>query len=150
MAQSAWRNGDGLVRLIVPVDLRSHQPGLRCTSNLTTALYVDITQASSPESITHDILKQLDNKTDCMPYVGTEFIEVTPLKLLGLGFTMLSKLNYRRGRYNASAMISNLGHIDTQAFCADSFRAETCFFVPPPWIGRRFLSRWPVVRAAKN
>ncbi|MEN6472957.1 MAG: amino acid adenylation domain-containing protein [Syntrophaceae bacterium] len=132
LAQSAWRNGDGLVRLIVPVDLRSHQPGLRCTSNLTTALYVDITQASSPESITHDILKQLDNKTDCMPYVGTEFIEVTPLKLLGLGFTMLSKLNYRRGRYNASAMISNLGHIDTQAFCADSFRAETCFFVPPP------------------
>jgi len=132
LAQSAWSYGDGLVRLIVPVDLRSHQPGLRCTSNLTTALYVDVTQGSSPESITHDILKQLDSQTDCMPYVGTEFIEVMPLKLLGLGFTMLSKMNYRRGRYNASALISNLGHIDTHAFCADNFSAETCFFVPPP------------------
>ncbi|HQP30616.1 MAG TPA: amino acid adenylation domain-containing protein, partial [Deltaproteobacteria bacterium] len=132
LAQSAWRYGDGLVRLMVPVDLRSHQPDLRCTSNLTTSLYVDVTQASSPESITDDILEQLDSKTDCMPYSGTGMIYVTPIKLLRLGFTMLSRSSRRRGVYNASALISNLGHIDTRAFSADDFSAETCFFVPPP------------------
>lgn len=131
LAQSAWRYGDGLVRLAVPVDLRIHQPGLRSTSNLTTSLYVDVTQASTPESIIHEILKQLDNKTDCMPYSGTALIEVTPIKALRLGFTMFSRLNSRRGVYNASALISNLGHIDTRAFCAGDFSAETCFFVPP-------------------
>ena len=131
LAQSAWGYGDGLVRLSVPVDLRSRQPGLRCTSNLTTTLYADVTQASTPESITHAILEQLDNMTDCMPYRGTDMIEMMPLKVLGLFFTMTTKLRYRRNLYNSTAMISNLGQIDSDTFCAGDFVCETCFFVPP-------------------
>jgi len=132
LAQSAWRYGDGLVRLMVPVDLRSHRPGLRCTSNLTTSLYVDVARTASPESITNAILEQMENKIDCMPYSGTGMISMTPIMLLRLGFSLLSKSSHRRGVYNASALISNLGHIDTHAFSADGFSAETCFFVPPP------------------
>jgi hypothetical protein len=131
LAQSAWQYDEGPVRFLVPVDLRSRQPGVLSTGNLNAALYLDVTRESSPDSITQDILKQLENKNDCMRVEGENFYDMIPLKVIGIGLKMISRSSHTQGRYNLSGVISNLGRIDTTKFCSSGFRTDTVFFIPP-------------------
>lgn len=131
LAQSAWRYDDGIVRLVIPVDLRPRKPGLRSTGNLTSFLYIDVTKDSTPDTITYDMWRQLYRKRDCMRFVGGVSFDLIPITLLGIGIKIISKLNHRNGLYNASALISNVGRIDTKMFCGGGFHTDTIFMIPP-------------------
>ena len=129
VAQSAWRYGEGVVRLVVPVDLRRRQPGLRSTANLWTVLYIDVTRDSTPDSINQSLWIQLRKKYDDMGFEGDGSGDRMPLKVIGLLGTMAEKINHGRGLYNASAVISNIGHIDRNAFFTAEFATESAFFL---------------------
>lgn len=131
LARSAWRHDDGLVRLMIPVDLRHRRPGLRSTANLSTALYIDIARNATPDDITHAVWKQLYRKYDCMPFMGIELLDIIPIALLGCGIKMIAGMNHLSGLYNASAIISHVGRIDQGMFCGGGFHANTTFIIPP-------------------
>jgi hypothetical protein len=131
LAQSAWQHGDGRVRFLVSVDLRSRKPGLRSTSNLNAGLSVEVNKESTPDSIKQDVLNQLENKNDCMRIKDEAFGGMIPLKVLGFGLKMITKYNHAHGRYIFTALISNLGMIDTAKFCSRRFHTDTVFFIPP-------------------
>jgi hypothetical protein len=135
LAQSAWQFRDGSVGLMIPVDLRSRQPGLRSTGNLSIALYVDVTKDSTPASIAHEVKNQLDQKYDCMSFEGGTYIDYIPIKILGLSIQSRVKKSHRKGLYGTSAMISNLGRIDISKYCGGGFYTESTFGLPVPWNG---------------
>jgi hypothetical protein len=131
IAQSAWQYDDGNVRFSVSVDLRPRKPGFRSTSNLNAGISVDVTKASTPDSIKQDILSQLENKNDCVRDKVVGLFDMIPLKVLAIGFKTIAKKNHLHGRYDLTAVISNLGVIDTTKFCSSGFHTDTLFFIPP-------------------
>lgn len=135
VAQSAWQYREGIVRLMIPVDLRFRKPGLRSTGNLTMSLYVDVTKDSSPESIKQDIMRQIEGKYDCMSFKQTVSInsDYIPIKLMGIGMRWMAEKSRKTGQYGATALISNLGGVDMPTFCGGGFYTETTFTIPPYW-----------------
>jgi hypothetical protein len=131
LAQSAWRHGDGEVTLAVPVDLRSRQPGLRSTGNMAMAIYVKAARDATPETIARDIRWQLDNKYDCMLFEGGTWVDLIPIALLQSSFRWITRVNHLQGAYTASALVSNLGRIDTGRFCCPGFQPDGIFLIPP-------------------
>jgi len=135
LAQSAWQYHDGIVRLMIPVDLRFRKPGLRSTGNLTMSLYVDVTRDSCPESIKQDIQAQIEGKYDCMSFKQTVSIngDYIPIKLMGIGMRWMAEKSETTGRYGATALVSNLGSADMQTYCGGGVYTETTFTIPPSW-----------------
>lgn len=131
LAQSAWQYGDGVFRLAVPVDLRPRQPGLRSTGNLTTALFVDVTKDSTPDSIRQDIGEQLYNKCDCLLFEHEIATDRIPITFLGIGLNQMSKKHQKNGLYGISALVSNLESIDTRKLHGAGFYTDTTFIIPP-------------------
>jgi hypothetical protein len=135
LARSAWKYGDGKVRIGIPVDIRPRKQGLRSTGNLSMALYLEISKNSTPESITYEILRQLYNKHDCICIEGGDYLDLIPLWFMALVMKLIIKIPYITGRYNISGIISNLGRIDTEKFSGGGFNADTVFFIPPRFDG---------------
>ncbi|OHD63391.1 MAG: hypothetical protein A2176_00430 [Spirochaetes bacterium RBG_13_51_14] len=135
LAQSAWKYGDGPFRMGIPVDIRQRQKGLRSTGNLSMAIYVEIFRDSTPESITAEIKRQLDEKYDCICIEGGDYIDLIPLWLMALSIKLIIIIPLLTGRHNVSAAISNLGQIDTAKYCGGGFTTDTIFFIPPRFDG---------------
>lgn len=131
LAQSAWQYDDGRVRFLVSVDLRPRKPDMRSTGNLNAGLSVEVTRASTPDSIRQEILSQLENKNDCVRFKEEGLLDMIPLKVLGLVLKMINRYNHAHGRYDLTAVISNLGTVDTTKFCGGGYRTDTVFFIPP-------------------
>jgi hypothetical protein len=131
IAQSAWQYSDGHVRFIVSLDRRPSKPGLRLTSNFNAGISVDVTKASTPDSIKQDILSQLENKNYLMRKKVVYLLDKIPLKVLGIGIKTIAKNNHVHGRYDLTAVISNLGVTDTTKFSSSGFHTDTVFFIPP-------------------
>jgi len=132
IARSAWKYGDGVVRLGIPVDIRSRQDGLRCTGNLSSSIYVEITKNSTPESITDDIRNQLENKNDLICMEGEScLMDLVPLWLTGISMKLITRITLKSGRYSLPMILSNIGVVDTQKYCGDGFKTETVFLIPP-------------------
>jgi amino acid adenylation domain-containing protein len=136
LAQSAWRYQDGLVRVILPVDLRHYRPDQRSTANMISMVVVDIDRDATPDSITHELLRQLDEHYDSARFLSSfrivgDVVKLMPLKLIEFGYKVLNKMNDLLGLHLSSAMLSDLGTVDPAAFCGGGFNMDTCFFVPP-------------------
>lgn len=131
IARSAWKYGEGVVRLGIPVDIRARQDGLRATGNLSMAIYLEITKNSTPESITEDIRTQLENKNDLVCIEGGNYIDMIPLWLTRISVKLITRALLKRGKYSQSAMLSNLGRIDKEKFCGGGFVTDTVFLIPP-------------------
>jgi hypothetical protein len=131
LARSAWKYGEGPVRIGIPVDVRPRIPGLRSTGNLSMAIYLEISKNSTAESITYEILRQLYNKYDCICIEGGDYFDLIPIWLVALALKLIIKIPLRTGRYNVSGVISNLGRFDLDKFYCDGFSADTIFLIPP-------------------
>jgi len=79
----------------------------------------------------HYILRQLNNKYDCICIEGGDYLDLIPLWLMALAIKLIIKIPHGTGRYNVSGIISNLGRIDMEKFCGGGFSADTLFFIPP-------------------
>jgi len=133
MAQSAWRYGEGVVRLMIPSDLRSRIPEERSTGNLTITLYIDVKRDSTPATIIQDLRSQIDQKVDCMLFEGGSLLNLLPIRLLGTGIKIIAHCHRLKGLYSASGLITNLGFIDTHSLSGGGFTATTTFVMPPLW-----------------
>ena len=119
-----------MVRLDIPVDLRSRQDVPRCTGNLSVALFVEITKNSTPESITGDIKSQLENKNELILPEREGFLDLVPLWLIEIGMKLGARIIHKIGKYSHTGVITNLGLVDTQKYCGGGFKTETVYAIP--------------------
>ena len=130
-AKEAWKYQDGPVRFSVPVDLRSHCPGLRSTGNLSIAIYIEVNRDSTPESISGDIKKQLFEKRDCLIDRGDPLICHLPVSLLVKKGKSIIHSNNKSGRYGTSGIISNMAQVPLNVFTGGGFTATAFWGIPP-------------------
>ena len=131
IAREAWRKREGRVRIGVPVDLRSRFENFRSTSNLTNAIFFEIEKDTTPESLSRDIKKRLEEKKDGVLTWEDRIVRYVPLRLLERVLKNESAASGKTGQYRYSAFVSNLGRIPVAPFSTDEFNAEAVFFIPP-------------------
>ncbi len=131
IAKEARRNGDGIVRLGIPVDLRRHEKGLRSTANLAFSIIIEITPETTPESVAEDIDRQLKEYNECKLFKGDELYRFIPLWLMNKQGKKILCRKHEKGQYNISAYISNMGRIPIHLFQGAGFKSEGIFGVPP-------------------
>ncbi len=129
-AREAWRHGNGKVRIGIPVDLRSRREGLRSTSNLTNAIYIDIDRKATPETIANDITRRLSSRADGEITWEDLIIRYVPVSLLAMAIRKEGMRNQRSGQFRFSGFVSNLGRIDSAAHSCGSFTATAFYGVP--------------------
>lgn len=131
LAREARTYSSGPVRIGIPVDLRPRKSGLRSTSNLTNLIYVDVHPEDTYSDIDNDIRRQLSECRDGMLYPGDEMARYMPLRLIRRLVDKRIVKNHRRGLYNASALISNLGKKELKDFTGGGFHATAFWAIPP-------------------
>jgi len=131
LAQEAWKHGNGSVRFSIPSDIRHLQKGLRSTGNLSIAIYIEVKPDSTPESVSLDIKKQLEEKRDCMIDRFDPIIRYFPMKILtSTGKSWVENM-YKKEQYGTSGILSNMGKIPLNVFSGGGFNAVSFWGIPP-------------------
>lgn len=132
-ARAARRNGEGPVRFGIPVDLRSRQPGLRSTGNLTNAIYIPVEPESTVDQIASEIQRRLEEQDDGKLNLEDKLIPYVPIQVLKWIIAGDERQKFQANKYRCSGFISNLGRIDLARFSGAAFTASA-FFVFPVFI----------------
>lgn len=130
VAREAWRYGDGKVRIGVPTDLRQRRPGLRSTSNLTNAIYIDIDRHDTAVRIADDISRRLAEQNDGEITWEDLVIRYVPYRILAAAIRNEGKRNQKSGRYRFSGFVSNLGRLESADYSCPGFTAASFIGIP--------------------
>ena len=130
-AMEAWKYREGNVRIGVPVDLRTRRPGFRSTSNLTNAIFFNISRETTPQQLSGEIKTRLKEKKDGTLTWEDSIIKFIPSFVLKKILYKESMSSRKTGHYRYSAIISNLGNIPLNLFSTEDFTARSAFFIPP-------------------
>jgi hypothetical protein len=129
-AREARRHREGNVRIGIPVDLRYRREGLRSTSNLANAIYIDIDIDATVEQLATEIEKRVTNLYDGEITWEDKIARHIPIWLGEKGIRMEGSRNQKSGHYRFSGFISNLGRVDVEKFSSEDFKAHTFYAVP--------------------
>lgn len=130
LSKSAWKYQTGIFKIAVPVDLRQRIEGLRSTGNLTNTIYCEITKDSTPESVSKDLQEQIKNKNYCINIDRGFTVSLTPIWMIGLFFSIISRIVLNKNLFIIPNCISNIGRMDSKIFCTDGFIADSFFAIP--------------------
>ncbi|WLQ35139.1 hypothetical protein P8A18_17610 [Streptomyces castrisilvae] len=111
-------------RLIVPVDLRRHDTTKRSTANLTSQLVLDLRRDDSWKRVHSTLVRALIAKTE-VAVLDRDFLRDNPFA------NNLSEARAFDGtNFPCTAIISDHGAVDPQAFSAPAFRAISFSTLP--------------------
>ncbi len=134
-AREAWKHQQGPVRFSIPVDLRPLDKNVKSTGNLAIAIYVEVKQDSTPESISYDIKKQLEGKRECMIDRFDPLICHLPIGLLKRAGNYRIKTGTMNMKYGTSGILSNMGFIPVnvfkKVFSGGGFNSNILWGIPP-------------------
>ncbi|WP_280236657.1 peptide synthetase [Nocardia cyriacigeorgica] len=119
----------GTSRIMMPVDLRRHDPQLRSTANLALPLFFDITAGTTWTEI--DALKRsgLEQRLELNQMDNSGLAEIPR----PAGRALLRTLNWlgaRFGRNLASATVSHMGRFDLDELATPEFRPTSVLIIP--------------------
>lgn len=111
-------------RLIVPVDLRRHDTTTRSTANLTSQLVLDLRRDDGWKRVHSTLVRALIAKTE-VAVLDRDFLRDNPFA------NNLSEAREFDGtRFPCTAIISDHGEVDPQAFSTTAFRATSFSTLP--------------------
>ncbi|PZT75496.1 hypothetical protein [Streptomyces sp. AC1-42W] len=111
-------------RLIVPVDLRRHDPAMRSTANLTSQLVLDLRRDDSWKRVHSTLIRALMAKTE-VAVLDRDFLRDNPFA------NNLSEARAFDGHsFPCTAIISDHGEVDPDVFAAPAFRATSFSTLP--------------------
>ncbi|MEU8627373.1 hypothetical protein [Streptomyces sp. NPDC048669] len=111
-------------RLIVPVDLRRHDTTTRSTANLTSQLVLDLRRDDSWKRVHSTLVRALIAKTE-VAVLDRDFLRDNPFA------NNLSEAREFDGtRFPCTAIITDHGEVDPQAFSTPDFRATSFATLP--------------------
>lgn len=125
MAEYTCRHSDRPVSIAVTVDLRKHLPGLLSTANFSNILIVRLEKGEGPDDFRRKLNAMLEARMDAYFPAVVRGLKVVPLELVD---RLLSR--HTRRHAMESALISNLGRIDSQAYSCDAFRMRSMIAMP--------------------
>lgn len=135
--------GRGGTRVMVPVDLRRHRPGIAATGNLTLPLFLDLSPGQEWPKAQVTLLRALAENQELAEGFESALLPLPP----AAGRLLLRAAQagaVRADRHLASAVVSHLGRLDPAEFSGGGFTATTLYALPvhAPWSP----SRWPPPR----
>lgn len=111
-------------RLIVPVDLRRHDPATRSTANLTSQLVLDLRRDDSWKRVHSTLIRALMAKTE-VAVLDRDFLRDNPFA------NNLDEARAFDGHsFPCTAIISDHGEVDPEVFAAPGFRATSFSTLP--------------------
>lgn len=129
MAEYSHRDSGKPALIAVPVDLRRRLPEMVSVANFSNMLVVRLEKGDGEDVFRHRLRKLLDERADLFfPRV----LSLAKLFSLARMDLMLSRTlgNYRRKRPMETAVISNLGRMDSRDFSCDRFVMSRIFAMP--------------------
>ncbi|MCB5183401.1 non-ribosomal peptide synthetase, partial [Streptomyces antimicrobicus] len=130
LAQALTDSGGRAARVMVPVDLRRHDPALAAsTGNLTLPLFLDLRPGDDWASAHAELLTGLAQGRE-LAGGFEEALALLPPAALALLLRAAQGATRRTGRHLASAVVSHLGRTDPADFCGAGFTAESVHALP--------------------
>lgn len=136
IAGYGFNNGCETVRIQLPVDMRSHIPGIQSTANLTGGIVIDVFRHMSELQWNSEIKRQVKEKKEAetprfFKVLPFHLLSWVPLKLMKKSNDKLVAKRRKTNLYRTSGIISNLGRIRLANFSGAGFIPESIFFIPP-------------------
>ncbi|WP_410877219.1 peptide synthetase [Nocardia sp. A7] len=119
----------GTSRIMMPVDLRRHDPALRSTANLALPLFLDIAPGRDWTAIKDQIKAGLLERRELNQLANTKVALVPDPVSRGVLRTT-NWLGARLGRNLASATVSHMGRFTAEELAVPSFRPTGLFVLP--------------------
>ncbi|MEU4317917.1 peptide synthetase [Nocardia fluminea] len=119
----------GTSRIMMPVDLRRHDPTLRSTANLALPLFLDIEPGQHWTTIKEQIKAGLHERRELNQLASTR-ITLVPDPINRAVLRTTNWLGARLGRNLASATVSHMGRFTTDELTLPGFRPTGLFVLP--------------------
>ncbi|MGN2637368.1 peptide synthetase [Nocardia takedensis] len=119
----------GVSRIMMPVDLRRHDPDLRSTANLALPLFLDIAPGQDWVEVKDQIKAGLRERRELNQMAAARLTDV-PEPATGLLLRALNGLGVRFGRNLASATVSHMGRFDLAELAVPGFRPTAVYVLP--------------------
>lgn len=129
VAKEARKQGQGNVRIGVPLELRRRIPDTKSSSNLTRRIYLEVPPDATLESVTAELVAKLENLYDDPD--GTNFYGYLPKFWLRFLYLSSRKNCRKTGSAKDSGTISNGGKLSLDELHGGGFVTESFFWVPP-------------------
>lgn len=130
-AREARRQGEGIVRFGIPVDMRLHDRKIKSTGNLVFGVTVEVSPETTVSALEKDILKKIQEKEDLKIFRGEELYRYLPLSLMKWGYKRVMEKRHQTGRYNITAYFSNIGYVQLAPLQGAGFKTNRFFPIPP-------------------
>ncbi|MFE2551986.1 amino acid adenylation domain-containing protein [Streptomyces sp. NPDC059355] len=127
LADSAAPGGG--TRVMVPVDLRRHRPGIAATGNLTLPLFLELSPGQEWPRAHGALLRALSKKQELAEGFESALLPLPP----AAGRLLLRAAQaaaVRADRHLASVVVSHLGRLDPAEFSGGGFTATTLYALP--------------------
>ncbi|MFD5179954.1 peptide synthetase [Nocardia sp. NPDC058379] len=119
----------GTSRIMMPVDLRRHDPALRSTANLALPLFLDIESGRDWTSVKEQITTGLRERRELNQLANTRITLVPDAINRGVLHTT-NWLGARLGRNLASATVSHMGRFTADELAVPGFRPTGLYVLP--------------------
>ncbi|MFB7053073.1 amino acid adenylation domain-containing protein [Streptomyces vinaceus] len=119
----------GGTRVMIPVDLRRHRPGIASTGNLTLPLFLDLDPGREWAQAQGALLRALADGRELAAGFESALLPL-PAPAARLLLRAAQAGAVRADRHLASAVISHLGRLDPAEFRGGGFTATTLYALP--------------------
>ncbi|MFB7253625.1 amino acid adenylation domain-containing protein [Streptomyces nojiriensis] len=116
-------------RVMVPVDLRRHRPGIAATGNLSLPLFLDLRPGEEWTAAHTHLLTALAGNRELAAGFETALAPL-PRPVTAALLRTAQAVASRTDRHLASAVVSHLGRLDLADFSGGGFTASTAYALP--------------------
>ncbi|WP_314245084.1 non-ribosomal peptide synthetase [Streptomyces sp. DSM 40907] len=116
-------------RVMVPVDLRRHRPGIAATGNLSLPLFLDLRPGEEWTAAHTRLLTALAGDRELAAGFETALAPL-PRPVTAALLRTAQAVASRTDRHLASAVVSHLGRLDLAEFSGGGFTASTAYALP--------------------
>ncbi|WKD31051.1 non-ribosomal peptide synthetase [Streptomyces xanthophaeus] len=116
-------------RVMVPVDLRRHRPGIAATGNLSLPLFLDLRPGEDWTAAHTRLLTDLAGDRELAAGFETALAPL-PRPVTAALLRTAQAVASRTDRHLASAVVSHLGRLDLAEFSGSGFTASTAYALP--------------------
>lgn len=131
IAQKARQSAQEKIDIAIPVDMRKHTFIPPNTGNLTGFIHVLADSAATVDDIARQILHKLELREFAAFNPALPWCSHIPLSVLAYAIKKDTDDMCRRGLFASSAVLSNLGKLDLDAYSTENFKPRSGFFIPP-------------------
>ncbi|QNG20516.1 non-ribosomal peptide synthetase [Rhodococcus triatomae] len=118
-------------RIMVPVDLRRHDPGIRSTANLALPLFLDVAPGQGWDEVNAQLLAGMVERRELNEMEGGGLSAIPQPVTRGI-LRAAHAIGARTGRNVVSGIVSHAGQVDLEQFSLPGFEPVSVRAVPSP------------------